>query len=954
MNNLKYILRILIALICGISFSIKAEISDPIALPEGTREGQLPNGLRYLILPSDFPADRTEFRLIWQVGAVQQDDSQGGCAHFLEHMAFGGRKHFPNRGAVAYLESLGMKYGIDVNAFTGHDRTIYMFAVPSDSLKHTGFAKPLSIIRDWMTDLTINPDRVETEKGIILEELRSTFQEDPFYDLKIGQNRFSSRMPLGTPDEVKSMTAKTLKDYYKKWYIPSLAAIVAVGDVDPELTEKEIIRQFSSIKPKKDPGFCHYPLTYSPAKQIQLDIDSLNTNEQIEYIIPHPGFAIKTIEDARRKELGNIIVNALARRFNEFGIRADVSDAWYLGNTNHLVFSARESREMPLDSCVKMMANEVQSALTYGFDENEILYHVNNAIRRIGRMNAADGKSSALWCDDFNDYFISGDRYLTSPEQIKELQESLRTITPQEAHTMLTQWMAPMDTTLLVALQTSPRHADDRSLERVEEWWKEGAARPAMLYVFIEPVSASMDTIPTPEILSERHHFDPQMIASTADYGSLGIRQYDLTNGIRLLVKPTADDGNALFASLAPGGLALLSPEDLPVYGATASYIDMGGIAKAAEGVNDYMYQNNMALATALENDWHGFLGQFDSEQSREFFNLVYEKITDPELCYEDFEDIRESMIEDVGRESNLSRMLKRDSDRQLLAAMNRLMGTTLETPIAVPDSVDPLEFQREMYRNMSLDSIAAFFTNLYSRPQGSIYLVCGNVNPDSIAANFAASFSRLVPHSAPLPQRVTPLSLPSDTLSMRFNNENPSQTAFDYLFFGHYVPGLRNSLILKLMSNLLRNHIIGDLREKRALVYSPFVDLFYEGNPRGYFYYDINSSAENDNMPQVHQAIMEVLNHLRNDLPENDELEAIKRSCIIAKREALNPYSPAMWRTTLLSLLKNGEEIADFNEYETIINSITPDEIRQAFSSLINPDLYVILYMSDSPLRTF
>ncbi|MDE6428330.1 MAG: insulinase family protein, partial [Muribaculaceae bacterium] len=377
-------------------------------------------------------------------------------------------------------------------------------------------------------------------------------------------------------------------------------------------------------------------------------------------------------------------------------------------------------------------------------------------------------------------------------------------------------------------------------------------------------------------------------------------------------------------------------------------------IAKAAEGVNDYMYQNNMALATALENDWHGFLGQFDSEQSREFFNLVYEKITDPELCYEDFEDIRESMIEDVGRESNLSRMLKRDSDRQLLAAMNRLMGTTLETPIAVPDSVDPLEFQREMYRNMSLDSIAAFFTNLYSRPQGSIYLVCGNVNPDSIAANFAASFSRLVPHSAPLPQRVTPLSLPSDTLSLRFNNENPSQTAFDYLFFGHYEPGLRNSLILKLMSNLLRNHIIGDLREKRALVYSPFVDLFYEGNPRGYFYYDINSSAENNNMPQVHQAIMEVLNHLRNDLPENDELEAIKRSCIIAKREALNPYSPAMWRTTLLSLLKNGEEIADFNEYETIINSITPDEIRQAFSALINPDLYVILYMSDSPLRTF
>lgn len=954
MNILRYIFRVFVALICGATFSARAELSDPISLPEGTLEGQVPNGLRYLILPTDFPAGRTEFRLIWQVGAVQQDDNQGGCAHFLEHMAFGGSKHFPNRGAVAYLESLGMKYGIDVNAFTGHDRTIYMFAVPSDSLKDTGFAKPLSIIRDWMTDLTINPARVETEKGIILEELRSTFQEDPFYDLKIGQNRFSSRMPLGTPEEVRRMTAKTLRDYYKKWYIPSLAAIVVVGDVDPELTEREIKRQFSSIKAKKDPGFCRFPLTYSPGKQIQLDIDSLNTNEQIEYIIPHPGFAVKTLEDARRKELGNIIVNALARRFNEFGIRGDVSDAWYLGDTNHLVFSASESKEMPLDSCVKRMANEVQSALTYGFDENEITYHVNNAIRRLGRMGSGDGKSSALWCEDFNDYFISGDRYLTSPSQIHELQESLRTITPQEAHTLLTEWMAPMDSTLLVALQTSPSHAPTRSLERVEGWWKEGASRPAMLYVFIEPVQSTMDTIPAPAILTEKHPFDAGMIAATADYGSLGIRQYDLTNGIRLLIKPTADDGNALFASVAPGGLALLSPEDMPVYGATASYIDMGGIAKASEGVNDYMYQNSMALATALENDWHGFLGQFDAAQSREFFNLVYEKITDPELCYEDFEDIRESMIDDVGRESTLSRMLKRDSDRQLLAAMNRLMGNTLEAPLTVPDSIDPHEFQREMYRNMSLDSIADFYKGLYSRPQGSVYLVCGNVNPDSIAAHFAASFSRLRPHSSPLPERVTPLNLPTDTLSMRFPNENPSQTAFDYLFFGKYEPGLRNSLILKLMSNLLRNHVIGDLREKRALVYSPFVDLFYEGKPRGYFYYDINSSAENANMPKVHEAIMEVLDHLRTDLPESDELDAIKRGCVIAKREALNPYSPAMWRTTLLNLIKNGEDLADFNEYESIIGSITPEEVRNAFRSLLNPELYVILYMSDSPLRTF
>lgn len=932
--------------------ALHADLSDPIELPKGTLEGRLPNGLHYLILPADFPAGRTEFRLVWKVGSVQQNENQGGAAHFLEHMAFGGSKHFPDRGAVTYLESLGMKYGIDINAFTGHDRTIYMFAVPSDSLRAGGFARPLSIIRDWMHDLTINPARVETEKGIILEELRSTYQDDPFYDLKIGQNRFSTRMPLGAPDEVSKMTAETLLDYYRTWYLPQFGAIIISGDVDPKVTEREIRRQFSTLPRRKDPGFRRYSLDYSPLRQIQLDIDSLNTNEEIEYIIPHPGLVTRTLADARRREMGNILVNALARRFNEFGIRADVSDAWYLGDTNHLVFAAREGRQMPLDSCVALMAHEVQAALTYGFNENEINYHIGNTVRRLSRIADQGSKSSALWCDDLADYIISGDRYLSSPAQVAELQQAVKTITPQEVHTLLTQWMAPMDSTVLVALRTSPAHAPNRSLDQVMDWWNKGARRPVNLYVFTEPLENTMDTVPTPPVLAEHHRFEPSTILSTVDYSSLGIRQYNMANGITLLLKPTADDGDALFASLAPGGLAAIPASQLPLYGSTASYIDMGTIAKAAETTNDYMYQNGMALATALENDWHGFLGQFDARQSREFFNLVYEKITDPELCREDFEDIRESMLESVGRESTLSKMLSRASDRQLMAAMDRLMGNTLDYDAAYAGAEDPLEAQREMIRQMNIDSIAGFFTQLYSRPQESVYLVCGNVNPDSIAAHFAASFSRLERLEGPGPACYTPLSLPTDTLTMRFNNENPSETAFDYLYFGNYEPGLRNSLILKLMSNLLRNHIIGDLREKRALVYSPFVALFYEGYPRRYFYYDINSSAENANMPQVHQTILEVLEHLRNDLPTAEELDAIKRGCILAKRETLNPYSPAAWRTTLLSLLKNGEELADFNEYETVINSITPEEVRDAFRELINPELFVLLYMSDTDVK--
>lgn len=932
----------------SVFFSASAvEITDTISLPKGTVEGFLPNGLHYIILPNDYPENRAEFRLVWQVGSVQQNDNQGGAAHFLEHMAFGGSKHFPDRGAVSYLESLGMRYGIDINAFTGHDRTIYLFATPvTDSLKATGFAKPLEIIRDWTSELTINPQRVETEKGIILEELRSTVQEDPFYDLKIGQSRFAERMPLGNAEEVSKMTAKTLKNYYRKWYRPQLATVVVVGDVDPASVEAQIKKQFSSLKRGDISGYRHYDLQYNPTQQIMIDVDSLNTQDELEMIIPHPGMSVRTIADARRKEMGRIAINILSRRFSDLGIRCDVSDAWYLGNTNHLTFVAQASRNVPLDSCVSQLANVVHAALRHGFQPNEVKYQVDARIRSLRNLAGRENSSSG-WCDDFADYIISGDRYISDPEQVEELIKSIGTITSEEIRELLSEWMVNYEKNFLVAARTSPRKVDNCKLDDILTWWNKGLAMPTIPYEFTEPVEKIDVPVPTPPVLAEKHAFDPKSITDTHYYKGLGLYEYKLSNGITLLLRPTEDESTALFGMISPGGYASIETEKLPLLGGAASYIDMGGIAKA-DSIGDYLYQTGIALNTTLENNWHGYLGAFELPKHNEFFNYVYEKITDPQLLYDEFEEIRESMLEDDGEESVLSKMLSRASDRQLLIRMDELMGNTIDYSAAYEGVADKKQARIDNIKKMSLDSIASFYKEIYGRTDKSVYLICGNFRPDSIAKSFASVFSRLPYSKASEYDRIPALNLPDHVMTQRFANENPTQTAFDYLFFGRYTPGLRNSLVLKIMSNLLRNHTITELREHRALVYSPYVVLQYEGLPRGYFYYDINSSSDNDNMPKVHEAMMYVINDLRNNLISNTELDAIKQGCIVARREALSPSATSMWRQTLTGLVKNGESMADFENYEEIINSISAEEIRDSFRSLINPDLYVLLYLSD------
>lgn len=930
------------------SATCQASSIDVIKHPEGTVEGCLPNGLRYLILHNDFPASRIEYRLVWRIGAIQQDDSQGGCAHFLEHMAFGGSENFPDRGAVAYLESLGMKYGIDINAYTGQDRTIYMFATPSDMPEQGGVENALRIISDWMDKLIINPDRVKTEKGIIQEELRGYEVDDPFYGLKIGQNRFSRRMPLGTPEEVEAVTADVLKEFYRKWYLPRFAGIVVVGDVDPEEVEAEIKRRFSGIKAGKDPGLQQYSLDYDPARQIMVYTDSLISEEQLEVIIPHSSQVNSTIGDHRRSAVGRVVTNALNYRLAENGIPAEVSNAWYLGSTDHLVFSIREGSGLDLNQAIRKTSSIVNDVVANGFGTDEIVYHAGRVAKRAGRVSRTCYPSDTL-CDDFTDYLLSGDRYVSDSAQIEELQNEIASISSEEARELLKEWLASSDV-MLMALRTPEEKNDQTALTEYTRSWKAGLKIPADPYVFKAPVAQVTEVVPPPEVLTRSYAYDPSAVTATRNYPSLGITRLTLSNGMTLLLKNTLDDGGVLFSMVAPGGLGAIAPADLPLYGSTASYIDMGGIAKAPDGIGDYMYTNDIALGMALENNWHGFLGSFAPGKSNEFFNLVYEKITDPELRYEDFEDFRSSMSEDQ-EESVLSKMLRRAPDRQLMARLDELMGNVIDFD-APFDSVSDKAALRRIYADrMNLDSIASFYRSLYTQPEGAVFMVAGNFDADSVARDFVSVFSRLEPTSE-CPRGFTSLNLPTSTVTERFDSEDKGKTEFDYIYFGEYEPNLRNSLVLKLMGFVMRNRVIADLREKRALVYSPYVVLNYEGLPRGYYYFDISSSTENSHMQAVREALDGVISDLRVNPVTDSELEAIKRSCIINRRETLNPMSPSAWRTLMMNLVKNGESLEDFENYEAIIGSITPEELRDGFNRYINPDLYLLLYISDEDIK--
>ena len=219
--------------------------------------GRLPNGLTYYIRRNARPERRVLLRLAVKTGSVFEDDDQRGLAHMLEHMAFNGTAHFKPGELVSYFESAGSRFGPHVNAYTSFDETVYMLQVATD--KPGLVDKGLLALADFAGAMTLDPKEIDKERGVVIEEWRlrqgaaSRILEKQAPVLYY-KSRYAQRIPIGTPEILRTFTPARLRDFYETWYRPERMAVVAIGDIDPAALEKSIASTFGSLADKRPPA----------------------------------------------------------------------------------------------------------------------------------------------------------------------------------------------------------------------------------------------------------------------------------------------------------------------------------------------------------------------------------------------------------------------------------------------------------------------------------------------------------------------------------------------------------------------------------------------------------------------------------------------------------------------------------------------------------------------------
>src|SRR5436305_11610207 len=235
--NLVFRFSILLLLIGGTPALAQIKMDQPLPVDPNVRVGRLPNGLTYYIRKNTQPAKKVELRLAVNAGAVLEDNDQRGLAHFMEHMNFNGSKHFPKNELVDYLQKVGVKFGADLNAYTGFDETVYILPISSDNPEV--LEKGFTVLEDWAFNNLLDKTEINKERGVVLEESRLSkgAQERmrrQYFPALFNGSRYAERLPIGKDSILKTFNPPTLERFYKQWYRPDLMAVVVVGDIDPD------------------------------------------------------------------------------------------------------------------------------------------------------------------------------------------------------------------------------------------------------------------------------------------------------------------------------------------------------------------------------------------------------------------------------------------------------------------------------------------------------------------------------------------------------------------------------------------------------------------------------------------------------------------------------------------------------------------------------------------------
>ncbi len=885
-------------------------LSEPIPVDPDVRIGVLANGLNYFIRFNDSPGQRAELRLAVNAGSVLEAEDQLGGAHFLEHMMFNGTERFPRNELTAVLESFGPRFGPDINAYTNFDETVYQLGVPTDDDDVLELA--VDVLVEWAARATIDPEEVDAEIGVVLDEWRLRDQGaqgrigNLFNDLVITGTPYENRLPIGSADSIRSTTSQALDRFYDDWYRPSLMAVVAVGDFDVNQMEDLIVERFAElvdppVAPDR-PGF-EFSAADDPRAATLADPESPSAFAQIVWLTQST--PAETIDDLRSAVLRQIAVSMFTTRFDEDAARgvapffnASGLDFGYV-RAFGVTGVAVDARPPDLITSVEWVIEEATRIGEFGFDQSELDRALAEfiTIAEQARLSQSTAQDTTL-ADDLVAHFLAGspipgaeDRYRIS----LELAESISLIDVEDAFSDIVS-SAPL--VLVVGPEGSAVPTREAVLEAIDR---------ALSAEIVPRVDAGADL---DELMSRP---EPARIVSETADRDFGFVTIVYENGVTVRLWPTDIADNSLVLSAQSlGGTSVVEIEDLPEMSLIPEIVVRSGVGAANQVQLERLLSDRFAgVDPFVDEVSEGFFGGSSSEDAETLLQLVHLYMTAPRAD--------EAAVASVIEEQRPFAESPEDVP-QLLVTMALMQSYYGDDPryfaVPTPDQLDDFETRRALQ----------LFKERFADASDFVFAIVGDFDLDAMS-DLAARYLGTLPSNGITESFVDNQPLPPRTIQVTtIEAGQDPQGQLIMAFTNELVSDARDRVVADVLSQVLNARLRDRIREELSASYSPSANIDLQLEPDPFAESFIQVTGDPDRLEEISGAVLSVLDELRTEGPTEEQLSTAQEQV----RRAYELFNnPQLAETLLFTWFHPGEAVTELTDRYALVDEVDAEDLR-------------------------
>jgi zinc protease len=689
------------------------------------RTGVLPNGMHYYIRANKIPEKRGEFYIANNVGAILEDDDQNGLAHFTEHMSFNGTDHFPKKGILDYLATIGVKFGTNVNASTGLEQTV--FNVSNVPLKREGILdSALMVLRDWSHYVSFEDNEIDLERGVILEEWRMYGSAEERMSNKLAPiiykgSKYAKRDVIGDTAILKHFKYETIKNFYHKWYRPDLQALIIVGDFDENVVEAKIKKLFSVIPKVGNPAAKEgYPVPDNTEPLIGTATDKEATSTSVHVSCKHDitEESDKNLGYMRLQLIRNLVNNMFGKRMSELSRKENppfISAFSYYGGytrTKDAFTGTAQAANNEGIQALNALLTEMERMKRFGFIESEFERAKADLIKNNESryMDRDKRKNRELVYPNVSNFLTN------NPNPGIEFDYAFTTtmipgITLQELNTEAKKYFTDEN---MVVTVTGPE--------------KEGITIPSetdIKKVLVKYKSAKID--PYVDQLAGKKLIEKEPVAGkvvkTSFNKVLGTTEWVMSNGMKIVFRPSdIKEDELLIAGFREGGVSLLKEEDLPsamVLGDAISQMGVGSFSTT--DLEKLMSGKRVTLRISISEERDGVSGRVSPKDLETALQLVYLYFTQPRWDAIDYKTWMEKMKANYINAESDPRKAFRDTVSLMMANHN--------------SRVIPMSYK--VLGKVSLEKLQAIYKDRFSDPGNFTFEFAGKIDPEKVKPLF-------------------------------------------------------------------------------------------------------------------------------------------------------------------------------------------------------------------------